>query len=180
MNRYDFPQSGIDERIERLICRRLDGEAGAAELAELDAALAASPAAGRLFDEYRRNDLVASASLRADFDGAAAATAASRRHGLWLATAGVLLGAAAIFALSFVSHLARSTPLAENSASHGKAVIQHPTYVDYNMAGDMRPLERQQVLHRDLIGIPGPNKNTIYILERNVQSTRVAPISGDF
>jgi len=41
-------------------------------------------------------------------------------------------------------------------------------------------MQRQQVLHRDLIGIPGPNKNTIYILERNVQSTRVAPVSGDF
>ena len=180
MQEFETGQSEIDEAIERLICRSLDGEATAAEQAELECVLAENSAARSLYDEYRHNDVVASAALRAELDNAATATAAGRRRGLWLAAAGVVLGAAAVFALSFVSHVVKTADIVRNDSPKSPAVIQAPTYVDYNPAGDMRPMQRQQVLHRDLIGIPGPNKNTIYILERNVQSTRVAPVSGDF
>ena len=42
----------VEERIERLICRRLDGEIDAVEQAELDRILANDPAARDLFNDY--------------------------------------------------------------------------------------------------------------------------------
>src|ERR1043166_4536544 len=88
MSEFELPQSEIDERIERLICRSLDGEATAEEQVELESALAKSEAARSLYDDYRRNDFAASAALRADFDSARTATAAGGRRGLWLHTPG--------------------------------------------------------------------------------------------
>ena len=57
--------------------------------------------------------------------------------------------------------------------------LERPTFVDYRDAND-GPLQRYRDLNRDVIGVPGRDGKTIYIFERNMQSTRVAPISGDF
>lgn len=184
----DAPEnlSGIDERVEVLICRSLDGEATVQEQAELDAILARSVSARTIFDEYRRHDIAAATALKLDFDIAKTVVVARPRRGLWLATAGVALGAAAVFAMSFLSSLltggGASQPIqvTGNQTRRVAPTIQEPTYVDYNGADDLGPLQRERTLHRDLIGIPGSDRNTIYILERNVRSTRVAPISGDF
>ena len=182
MQEFENHDLGIDEQVERLICRSLDGEASAAEQSTLDELLDKDPAARSLYDAYRGNDLVAATALRLEIDRARTATVSSRRRGLWLAAAGVVLGAAAVFAMSFVSHFVGGSgpAVVERQPVHSSPVIQGPRFVDYNAAADMMPMQRQKVLLRDLIGIPGPNKNTIYILERNVQSTRVAPVSGDF
>lgn len=92
----------VDPRIERLICRLLDGEITPAERAELDAALAQDALARRLLDEYRRNDLLAVEALRAD---AARRTGSRRRravHGWRRAAIGAVLAAAAVIVLSLL------------------------------------------------------------------------------
>ena len=178
--------STLDERVERLICRSLDGEITADEQAEFDTILASDPEALALFVDYRRNDFAAAQALQREARNAMTAVVARPRRGLWLATAGAVLSAAAVVVFSFVSHLLTSgTAITSNDSTkpgimRSSPVIEQPTYVDYNNAADYMPLHRQRNLQRDLIGIPGPNKDVIYILERNVRSTRLTPISGDF
>jgi len=57
--------SGVDEHIERLIVRRLDGELSEPEAAELDRELLRSPEARRLLEEYQRIDAAAAEALAA-------------------------------------------------------------------------------------------------------------------
>src|SRR5262249_2632729 len=88
----------IDEHVERLIVRALDGEATAAERAELDALMAQNPAVRALHDEYERLDGAAKTALERVLVRPTPATPAPRIYrGPWLvAAAGVLAAAAAI------------------------------------------------------------------------------------
>lgn len=57
--------SQVDERIERLIVRRLDGELSDEEALELDRELLRSPQVRQLFEEYQRIDRAAGGALTA-------------------------------------------------------------------------------------------------------------------
>ena len=51
--------ANVDEHIERLISRQLDGELSADQELELNQALIGSSAARALMEEYEKNDLAA-------------------------------------------------------------------------------------------------------------------------
>ena len=61
---------GVDERIERLISRSLDGKLTADERAELAEILRANAAARRLLDEYTEIDRLAIRAIRRDLESA--------------------------------------------------------------------------------------------------------------
>jgi hypothetical protein len=202
MKPVDDMPFGVDERTERLICRLLDGEIAFEERAELDGVLAGNPAAQALLDEYRRMDARAADALRFDFHSATTAAAPRRRSGLWLATAGGLLAAAAVIALSFLADLWSGTikpnplppiPMAAGTDAGivppgqdpgpqlaGNGVGRAgPQFAEYRNV-DQRPVRRLRDVQRDWIGIPSADMKTILIIERKAQSTRITPISGDF
>lgn len=168
------------ERIERLICRRLDGEITPAEKAELDQILTNDPAARELFDAYQQNDFLAAEALRIDFDNASAVAVRNPNRGFWVAAAGAVLTAAAMVALSFLYY--------SNPSTNRDRVTQHSTQPQSPEAGhfadyrnfDHQPKQRWDNIYRDLIGIRGDNPNVIYIFERESFSTEVVPISSEF
>jgi len=181
---HEDNMTGGEQRVERLICRLLDGEISAEQRAELDAILARDADARAMFMEYRRNDVLARSALRRDMAGARTAVVARRgRRGLWLATVGGVLAAAAVIALSFLPELWRAAPgQGQPMVERGERaapMYQQPTFVDYRNL-DYRPERRQSEILRDVIGIQGENKNVIYLLERNTRATRITPISGEF
>ncbi|MBN2562161.1 MAG: hypothetical protein JXQ75_14655 [Phycisphaerae bacterium] len=197
MNAPDDKPTGVDERIERLICRCLDGEADAEERAELAGALARDQAARALFDEYERIDKLAAEALRYDL-GLAKSSAASRGYHRWrIGVAGAVLTAAAVIAMSFLprfwstgSPVMPGNHVAQDAGTRPRVVAPiAPPVVAPRMAGyspsidytdmDHRPFERLRDVRRDLIGIQGDKKNRIYIFERDRCSTRLVPVSGD-
>jgi hypothetical protein len=188
------PRPDIDERIERLICRRLDQEITPAEVAELDDALRRDPRARDLFEEYRAIDFIAADALRRD---SARPTGPAGRPGFqgWRrAAAGGLLAAAAVVAFSFLPDLWNSSTVDPAGPAAVSAIVSpRPRTIEraprrpnllsppaYQEVVGYPPLQRLRNLHRDLIGIRGPNDNVIYILERDARSTRITPVSGDF
>lgn len=186
---HDIP-AGVDERIELLICRSLDGELAGDEFIELEGLLRTNPAARRLRDEYARIDGMAVQALRRDFESAKTAAAGDRFRGIRLAAAGAVLTAAAVVALSFLPNL-WTAGVSSNPASPGPVAVQpsmgsSPSgpqqFIDYRDM-DYLPQQRRQDVYRDLIGVRGKNEknqDVIYIFERNTQATRITPISGDF
>lgn len=185
------------DRIERLICRRLDGEMTASENAELDRILATDASARKLLSDYARIDAFAVQSLRTDFAHARAAVRPRQLGGYRLAAAGAVLAAAAVIALSFIPNLFGPTEQSprEFVASPQRVVEplspyrggftpreQVPQYVDYRDT-DYLPQQRQQDVLRDLIGVRvknEKNQDVIYIFERNAETTRIVPLSSDF
>jgi hypothetical protein len=179
----------VSERTERLICRMLDSEITDEEQTELNMELRRSASARAMLAEYQSVDARAMVALREDFAGVATASMGGLRRGLWLAAAGAVLSMAAVVALSFLPRWLESdtASLAQRETSNRPTVasdrispvIRPATLVDYRDEGVV-PTARFHDIHRDVIGIPDPSGDTIYILERNVQSTRMQPISGDF
>lgn len=193
-----------DERTERLICRLLDGEITADQRAELDAILARDAEARSLLKEYGEIDARAAEALRHDLCRTATAVAFGGRRGLWLATAGGLVAAAAVIAFSFLpdswtgkagwapgvngqgdqlvqghngfesSAMARFRGLREDRV--GQAT---PQFVEYGYS-DERPAHRSRDLRQDWLGIPTADPNTIIVIQRDHRTTRITPISGDF
>ena len=184
MKLHDDMGPMVNERIERLICRRLDGELTREERLELDRALARDPAARALLNDYARNDALVAGALRRDFESAMTATAPGYRRGLWLATAGSVLVAAAVI---LFSALPTMQPDVSPDTSGPRTVIrQFPTpptapmrLIDYRNV-DMRPAHRDRQIQRDVIGIRGEDKNKIYVIERGAAQTRVVPVAGEF
>jgi hypothetical protein len=198
----------VDERTERLICRLLDGEITADERAELDGVLARDAAARALLKDYSEIDAKAADALRHDLSRAVTAVAPRGRRGLWLATAGGLVAAAAVVVFSFLPDLwsgatgpdeglARSANGNGDAVAHGgngfdsQAMRRLPgrnqagpgpmaqRFVDYGGL-DPRPAQRSRNLQRDWVGIPTADPNTIIIIQRDRRTTKITPISGDF
>ena len=203
MNAADDMPPGIDERVERLICRLLDQEATPEERAELAGILARDPAARALFEEYERNDKLAAAALHHDLEVADPPAAQRRYSGWWLGVGGALAAAAAVIVVSFLPGLwspgrrvaqdqvaqdqvaqdqGAETPVIRpmnpGGVSPRRVNYSSPQWRDYRDV-DYRPHRRLRDVRRDLIGIRGKNKNVIYIFERDTHSTRIVPISGD-
>ena len=188
----------VDERVELLINRSLDGRLSPEQEAELHAALEASPAARALLETYSQNDALVARALDRGIENAMTATAPGRRRGSWLATAGGILSAAAVILFS-VSPLFRqpNDDTAQDSLTHETPVVidepvgpaRPPTFnaagrpgltrlVDYR-DDDGVPEQRQRRMDREWVGIRGDD-GRIYILQRNTASTRIAPMSGEY
>lgn len=174
---------GVNDHVERLISRHLDGEITSAQQAELDRILADDPAARAMLDEYRQNDLFAARALRADLGRVKTAPVRHAPRRLWLVATGAVLTAAAVIALSFLPIF---HPPRDRVASHRSPVLStmqspmiSPRFVDYRNV-DLYPRQQFSDVHRDLIGLRGLDPNVIYLFERETQSTKIVPVSGDF
>lgn len=185
---------GVSEEAERLICRSLDGEITVAQRARLDQILAESPEAMALLSEYEKTDAVAVSAMRREMAAQsihrqqlalqAAVIPFSRKIRPWLVgTAGAILTAAAVVAISFINTPSpKELPIALNE-SPGRQAVELPKVatdlVDYRDV-DHQPREKWGNVYRDLIGIRGSNPNVIYVIERQTESTKSVPVSSDF
>ena len=192
----DILSMQVDERTELLINRYLDGELSDAQQAELHAILGRDPAARAMLDQYHRNDALVAQALRRGVESTMMATAPGRRRGAWLAIASSALAAAAVIVFSIGPQLNQVAPVLPNTIATGRTapilgapstypvfdpitVPQVPTrLVDYR-DDDLMPKRRQQLTDRELIGVRGDD-GRLYIIERNVKSTRVAPMAGEY
>lgn len=174
---------GVHDPIERLISRHLDGEITAAQQAELDRVLADDPAARAMLDEYRQNDLFAARALRTDLGQVKTSPARQAPRRLWLVATGAVLTAAAVIALSFLPIFNPPTGRLASNTAPVLNNVQSPTilprFVDYRNV-DLYPRQQFSDVRRDLIGFRGLDPNVIYLFERETQSTRIVPVSGDF
>ena len=194
IGRDDILNFEVDERTELLINRYLDGALSDADQAELHAILGRDAAARAMLEQYDRNDALAAQALRRGVESTMTATAPRHRRGLWLATVASGLAAAAVFVFSIAPRLQYSPVTPDQTEKNGTPIIfvPQPEYtfepvkidkvparlVDYR-DDDLMPKRRQQMTDRDLIGVRGDD-GRLYIIERNVKSTRVAPMAGEF
>lgn len=195
IGRDDIQNIEVDERTELLINRYLDGALSDADQAELHAILGRDAAARAMLEQYDRNDALAAQALRRGVESTMTAAAPRQRRGLWLATVASGLAAAAVFVMSISPQFkyVQSTPhrTVENGMEIEFAPPQEYTInppieikqvparlVDYR-DDDLTPKRRQQKTDRELIGVRGDD-GRLYIIERNVKSTRVAPMAGEY
>lgn len=183
LNEHTAPIS--NERVERLICRQLDGEITPDERIELERTLASDPEAQVLMDDYRGIDGTVRAALQSDYESAMAAAAAGRHRTVWLAGAGLTLAAAAAIAFSLISGWTgnggrdRPNPIAFPGAQQAaRPPSSGMQFIDYRDE-DYQPALRETDTWRDVIGVRA-GEDVIYILERNHRTTRIVPVSGDF
>lgn len=179
-----------DERLERLISRRLDGEITDTEQHELNKMLIRSPEARRLFETCERQDRVIGAVLRNDLADAghrfrATETAVRARRGGrgWrrsavpavAAAAALVIGAAAMF-----DSLVGSGRT--DHASPGNRVVS-PTIpsasvIDAMPAADESmciPHERRRMTNHEVFGVMGEDGETIYLLDLGHTRTAFVP-----
>lgn len=189
--------SQVDERIERLIVRRLDGELTEEEALELDRELLRCPEARELFDEYQRIDRVAAEALGAAIENDAgkaaplAVVTAPRRKGYSKLWWGLPAAVAATLAL-IVTLTPRPSadwqmaetprqPLVTQSLDTESARVQPrlPGRSGVQQAGyDPGSLDR--AVNQDLLYIIGDDGN-IYVIDRqHVRTARKPSMTTDF
>lgn len=165
----------VDERIERLIVRSLDGEASPQEQAELRRVLARDPAAKALWREYQSNDAMAADAIERLIIGPATAAAglqSRRRSARWLGW-----GAAAAVALLLVWPLGR---FAADGDSGGAAV--RDSVADAEPGQLVDPVSRDPYNsrdRRDYFGILDERNGDLYLFQRNQVDWRVVTASGE-
>jgi hypothetical protein len=180
---------GADDHVERLIARHLDGEITPGQQAELDQILAGDPDARAMLSDYRQNDLFAARALRADIGLAGTTPVQHTPRNVWLVATGAVLAAAAVVALSFLPIFNPPADRLTNNVAPAfdmappvnrlRPTMISPQFVDYRNV-DLYPRQQFSDVHRDLIGIRGPDPNVIFLFERETQATKVVPVSGDF
>ncbi len=190
----DIPRLEVDERTELLINRYLDGALSDADQAELHAILGRDAAARAMFDHYIHNDAMASRALRRCIESTMPRSLPRQRRGWPLVIAASGLAAAAVFLFSIAPRL-KYVPVAPNEVARKGMEIKFVPQQDYVIEppvikevparlvdyrdDDLMPKRRQQMTDRDLIGVRGDD-GRFYIIERNVKSTRVAPMAGEY
>ena len=183
----------IDEHLERLIVRSLDGVLNADEELELNRQLIRDPAALRLMEAYRAVDSLAGAALETvitdqslAFDPAGPASppapARCRRihRGWWLVP-----GAIAAALLGLIVPMPDWNAGIPGKSNHPNGLAQRPTPLvlmqPFEDGGDnvMRPVRSGPTVHRDtgrdvnVIGVVGDDGNLYWIeVERTRTITR--------
>ena len=175
----------IDERTERLINRRLDGELSEAESLELDKRLIRSPEARQLFETYARNDLLAGEALRActQTPPPTRQQVSCRRWFRW-SIAPVGLGvAAAVLAISF-AHRPAGTNLASDPPPRPAApittLVATPQAADAELPLIEGPREETHQLYRNVLGIYDQETQSVYVLELDQRARTVIPVAMNF
>jgi len=193
-NPEDICPPGIDDRVERLICRCLDQEATPEERAELAGLLLRDAGARRIHAEYRRLDALAAEALRLNTPASGWGRPAGGLGSWWgrwrVAAVGAVATAAAVVAWSFLplgrqpsnaepQPMAR-TPRAVGPAGDAVQITPRPGWpVGEYQPVDHVPTRHLHHLYRDVIGIRAKDRNVIYLIERSRRSTTIVPISGD-
>ncbi len=198
--------NAVDPRLERLISRLLDGEIDASQRAELDAALAADPAVGRLVEEYRLIDARAADALRLVCVGRAAIKA-PRRAEPWRAQRwriGAAVGALAAAAAVLIAVRPWDAPVdgravkpsAESVFEFAGPISPRASRTLRRLAGREDPagalavefvddplihprsLDRSRL--RDWVGVVNEAGDEIYLMERQRSRTRVGTASYEY
>jgi len=174
----------IDEHLERLMVRGLDGELDDADRAELDAALAGSPAARTLMDEYRRADRLAAEALHRVVAAAPDAPMALPRTRPWWLRRRVPLAAAV--AICVAGGLIARHAMRQPTGAHVRAtdpVAARPPAAVAALTGTAELTDRVRVgrrtVDRDLLGIYDEANDTFYMLERRRSRSTVVRVSGE-
>lgn len=174
--------SAVNEDIERLIVRRLDGELNATEELELDRELIRNPDARRLMEEYSRVDELAAAAIGTAMgvEGAGGGVIRSipapdrlplrRRYspGRWLVPGAVAAGLMALVLAEFQANLNSGSSVNDGVRPTGSQVVAVPEVgagqedlmrtVDY---GGTR-VERSRT-GREIFGVLGEDGNLYWI-----------------
>jgi hypothetical protein len=184
--------AGIDERIERLIIRRLDGELNADEELELDRELLRSPEARRLLEEHEQIDSVAAAAL-ADVIGEdktvpvgsqVAGPAARRDTGRFWWVLPAAVAAAVAFAVVWITPESAGPPVSmqpvKRQVSRGVPVVPRvgDPYEDsgvYRVNHGLDQLNRS--VDRNRLYILGPDGN-LYVVDQQHTRTTTKPRDG--
>lgn len=195
----------IDEHVELLITRYVDGEITADDWRTLEAELARNPAARRLVDEYQRLDAQSREALRHVCISPGTAVVATRtRRGVWLGSAAGLLAAAAVLALVLRPFGSSRSPLDPdtNNAGVGQVAdgwhsfVDEPSlnrapawadravpvahFVDYVDEVPVQPVRLKRRSTRDYISVMDEQTRSVYLLEVDNRAQKVVPVSGNF
>ncbi|MEE8170504.1 MAG: hypothetical protein V3T70_08150 [Phycisphaerae bacterium] len=180
----------VDEHIERLITRHLDGELTPAETEEFNAIMMKEPAARALLHEYADIDHRAQAALRRVLIKPAAAVASpAPRRGLWLAAAGAVLAAAAALGLFVFPYQAtpprRPIPMIVDqrpAAPSPNSRDVRPQYVaDRGLSGpeawrQIVPQRDSLGIRRNCVGVYDPKTRRYYLIEVDRRDSRQTPV----
>lgn len=173
----------LDERIELLITRRLDGRLTESEALELNKALIRSPEARRFLEDCQRIDEVARTALctATEYRPVASASGSSRsilRSLRWFGSA--------VAAVLLITVLARS-PLPERQVP---LAGEHNTITAITVSAPVAeagltslidgPRRENERLLRDVIGVLDPRTSNVYLLEMDRQQTVVTADTMNF
>jgi len=166
----------VDERIERLIVRSLDGEASPQEQAELQRVLARDAAARALWHEYRSNDAMAAGAIERLIIGPATARTGSqgrRRAATWLGW-GAAAAAVVLLLLWPMRHFGDAGDSGGAAVHDGVAGVGSSQLVDPAGSDPGDGSDR-----RDFFGILDERNGDLYLFERNQVDWRVVTASGE-
>ena len=178
----------VDERIERLIVRQLDGELTPAEQEELNQVLLRSAEARRMLSEYGENDQRAGGLIGAVAEGRWPAEASPmpearpRRVRFW---GTMVTGLAAAAVIAFVVTSPRQTDAPGTGTEFPPIPSAAPVAPPNVGAGDLVytsgdvPHRGERWVDRDYIGVFDESRNTLYMIEVDRTRTVRVPVTGD-
>jgi anti-sigma factor RsiW len=174
----------IDERIEHLINRKLDGELTDAESLELDKAVIRDPRARLLLEEYERLDGAAHAAIQATLAGTVPAARPEQitewsitRRPWWAST--VLITAVAASMTLAVLLGQRSSGLVDPAGPAGPMLTAPPAaapHSGFDLVSHVDgPRRETRSLDRDVIGVWDRDSRSLYLLEVDSARAVVEP-----
>ena len=188
--------SGIDERGERLVVRKLDGELSSEEEHELNKLLIRSPELRQLLESYLEQDRLAAEVLAEEVGSSAPPDLESvtagrgsrgplRRRTSWAAgsVGGLLVACLALFAVLWQPGIVPVQPAGENGINMagspamawpvgtGEQFQRLPEYLEL-------PQTQEQELARRFIGVYDEQTDRYYILEVRRVCTNTQLVSG--
>ena len=188
----------IDERTERLINRKLDGEITPDEELELNKILIRSPATRALLERSAGYDGLARAALREELGeyvpprlevvaaGALPAPRVGRRRSWWSGAGGGVLAASLVLIASVWQPALGPTSSRDGSAPHlaGNVALAEPPHVG---GDEMRtlpahlemPRRQRRAVDRSFIGVYDERTDRYFVLEVRHVRTQTIVVRGD-
>ena len=187
----------IDERLEYLMTRQLDGRISEAERLELNKTLIRSPEAHRVFDEYQANDALATEALRRVFDPPTPASAEppildvtvrSRWRG-WSVMRPLFVAAAAIVLAVMIRGIPWTTNDGPAQGQQAQVVSATPGPAETPAMADARPESKgespqnmltpryaHEYMPRDFLAVLDDQSRNIYLLEMDRPRMGIVPV----
>ncbi|MHC4445390.1 MAG: anti-sigma factor family protein [Planctomycetota bacterium] len=189
----------IDERTERLINRKLDGELTETESLELDKLLIRSPQAQALLEEYQQNDTMTAEALQSalsETDTSKQITTkwadSAQPKKIWWR---YLTAASAIAAVIVFAVVIKNNPIKQHTpqptghipAQINTKVGDSATIVDADGTQKLTPVliiegprrQKEQIM-RDLLGVYDQETNSVYLLEADQTQQTIVPVSSSY